>query len=231
MKVTSIEFAQMIETHKTCILPTGAYEQHGPHCVLETDCLTAEYIADRIGQMLNVPVLPVIPFGRSAIHRCFPGTVYISDAVYELFLCDTFRSISESGITNLLIINGHGGNDPIIRNAISAITKESKDLFRANLFNWFEYIDDTIFTPVHRSHAGSMETSVIEYIAPSNIRPDMVVNGERNPQYDGLIQSLITECTLNGVIGRANEHSREKGLACVDLCCRRIIEEIMELKI
>lgn len=38
--------------------------------------------------MLDVPVLPTIPFGRSVIHRDFPGTIYITDETYIFVAAD-----------------------------------------------------------------------------------------------------------------------------------------------
>ena len=96
--ITSSEFGESIAARYSCILPVGAYEQHGPHCVLETDCITAGYIAEQIGKLLDVPVLPTIPFGRSVIHRDFPGTIYITDETYEHYLRDVFSAIRENAI-------------------------------------------------------------------------------------------------------------------------------------
>lgn len=59
---------------------------------------TAGYIAEQIGKLLDVPVLPTIPFGRSVIHRDFPGTIYITDETYEHYLRDVFSAIRENAI-------------------------------------------------------------------------------------------------------------------------------------
>ena len=66
--------------------------------ILETDCITTGYIAEQIGKLLDVPVLPTIPFGRSVIHRDFPGTIYITDETYEHYLRDVFSAIQENAI-------------------------------------------------------------------------------------------------------------------------------------
>lgn len=221
--ITSSEFGESIAARYSCILPVGAYEQHGPHCVLETDCITAGYIAEQIGKLLDVPVLPTIPFGRSVIHRDFPGTIYITDETYEHYLRDVFSAIRENAIQYLFIINGHGGNGPVLDRAIEM---EHSDRFKIALFNWFEYIDDTLFLKESRSHAGGMETSVIEAIDAHNVRNHLVENGDRVTGFRGRIQNSIKECTTNGVIGIATNHSPAKGIACINMCCAKICGEI-----
>lgn len=221
--ITSSEFGASIISQSACILPIGAYEQHGLHCVLETDCITADYIAERIGNMLNLPVLPTIPFGQSMIHRDFPGTIYVSDRAYECYLRDVFRSIKENGIHDLFLINGHGGNGPVIE---SVIKSEQTNAFKIHLFHWFDFIDDSLFTKEHRSHAGSMETSVVQAIDSHNIRNHLVEDGKKVENFSGKIQSSIKECTLNGIIGIASGHSSSKGMECIDMCCRKICDEI-----
>lgn len=46
--LTSKEFENQVNKQSACILPVGAYEQHGPHDILETDFVIADYMAKKI---------------------------------------------------------------------------------------------------------------------------------------------------------------------------------------
>ena len=107
-----------------------------------------------------------------------------------------------------------------------AIEMEHSDRFKIALFNWFDYIDDALFLKESRSHAGGMETSVIEAIDAHNVRNHLVENGDRVTGFRGRIQNSIKECTTNGVIGIATNHSPAKGIACINMCCAKICGEI-----
>ena len=71
------------------LLPTGAYEQHGPHLPIETDTYLVSVVcseaADRASAGdpgLEVLLLPTIPIGRSSHHLDFPGSLSVSAETY-----------------------------------------------------------------------------------------------------------------------------------------------------
>ena len=75
-EVSWVEAQAILKDVDTVILPVGSTEQHGPHCPLGTDHITAEAVAVTIGDRVGLPVLPVVAVGVSSHHRQFPGTLW-----------------------------------------------------------------------------------------------------------------------------------------------------------
>jgi creatinine amidohydrolase len=94
-----------------CVLPLGSTEQHAG-LSLATDTILAERVADEAAEPLNIPVFPVVPYGLTPYFSGFPGTVTLRVATYAALLRDVLDSLKGSGFRRILIVNGHGGNQP-----------------------------------------------------------------------------------------------------------------------
>lgn len=223
--LTSKEFQNCIQKISACILPVGSYEQHGPHDILETDFVLADYIAKKIGEKVEIPVLPTVPYGISYVHKSFAGTIYITENTYCQYITEILCSLQRQKIQNVFILNAHGGNYNTLKNAVENVKKEG---FYCEIVNWFDFITDDIFTSDHRSHAGSMETSALMAIDKSYIREDLVENMVPNENYKHTVISDMLECTYNGVILNADKYSYEKGLECINTAVEQIAKKIEE---
>jgi len=94
-----------------CVLPIGSTEQHAG-LSLATDAITADRLAAEAAEPLGVPVFPVLPFGLTPYFSSFPGTVTLRVATYAALLRDILDSMKQTGFRRVLIVNGHGGNQP-----------------------------------------------------------------------------------------------------------------------
>jgi creatinine amidohydrolase len=94
-----------------CVLPLGSTEQHAG-LSLATDAILAERIAVEAAEFLDIPVFPVVPYGLTPYFSGFPGTVTLRVATYAALLRDVLDSLKGSGFRRILIVNGHGGNQP-----------------------------------------------------------------------------------------------------------------------
>ena len=94
-----------------CVLPLGSTEQHAG-LSLATDAILAERVAAEAAEDLNIPVFPVLPYGLTPYFSGFPGTVTLRVATYAALLRDVLDSLKGSGFRRVLIVNGHGGNEP-----------------------------------------------------------------------------------------------------------------------
>jgi creatinine amidohydrolase len=101
-----------------CVLPLGSTEQHAG-LSLATDAILAERIATEAAEPLDIPVFPVIPFGLTPYFSGFPGTVTLRVATYAALIRDVLDSLKGSGFRRIMIVNGHGGNQPA-----AAVAKE-----------------------------------------------------------------------------------------------------------
>ncbi len=94
-----------------CILPLGSTEQHAG-LSLATDAILAERVSLEAAEPLNVPVFPVVPYGLTPYFSGFPGTVTLRLATYAALMRDILDSLKSAGFRRILIVNGHGGNQP-----------------------------------------------------------------------------------------------------------------------
>lgn len=94
-----------------CILPIGSTEQHAG-LSLATDAILAERVAAEAAEPLGVPVFPVLSYGLTPYFTAFPGSVSLRVATYAAVLRDIFDSLKGAGFRRILVVNGHGGNQP-----------------------------------------------------------------------------------------------------------------------
>ncbi len=94
-----------------CVLPLGSTEQHAG-LSLATDAILAERVSLEAAEPLNIPVFPVVPYGLTPYFSGFPGTVTLRLATYAALMRDVLDSLKGAGFRRILIVNGHGGNQP-----------------------------------------------------------------------------------------------------------------------
>lgn len=94
-----------------CVLPIGSTEQHAG-LSLATDAILAERVAVEAAEPLGIPVFPVLPYGLTPYFSGFPGSVTLRVATFAALLRDILDSLKNTGFRRILVVNGHGGNQP-----------------------------------------------------------------------------------------------------------------------
>lgn len=166
------------------VLPWAATEAHNQHLPYGTDLIEAEQFALRAAEQAaergaRVVVLPSIPFGNDAQQQDQVATVHLSTGTALAILRDVASSLKRQGITRLLILNGHGGNDfkPLVRDVML-----ETGIFIAVASFW-EMCPEALnaFMPDPGDHAGDLETSLLLYLCPEDVRMESAGTGERRP--------------------------------------------------
>ncbi len=112
------------------ILPTGATEQHGPHLPTGHDAFAVEAMARQAAaaaaERVQEPLVlaPTLPFGSSAHHLPFGGTLSLRTATYGQVVRDLLESAIDSGARRLFLLNGHGGNHELNQLAARDVARE-----------------------------------------------------------------------------------------------------------
>jgi creatinine amidohydrolase len=111
-QLTWPETNEVVAQNRVAVLPVGSIEGHGPHLPLDTDTVIVEGICHKVAEAIpdRAIVLPAIPFGISANHMDFPGTLTISEDTFIRLVTDVCSCLAYHGFRRILIINGHGGN-------------------------------------------------------------------------------------------------------------------------
>jgi creatinine amidohydrolase len=95
-----------------CILPIGSTEQHA-YLSLAVDLILAERVSREAAAPLGVPVFPVMPYGIAPYFASFPGTITLRVETLLAVVRDVVASLRRAGFRRILIVNGHGGNQPV----------------------------------------------------------------------------------------------------------------------
>lgn len=158
--------------HEVAVLPWGATEAHNLHLPYATDTIEAEAVASEAARIATesgarVVVLPAVPFGVNTGQLDIPFCLNMNPSTQAALLGDLARSLEPHGVRKLVILNGHGGND------FKQMIRELQP--RLSLFlctvNWYAIIDAKAYFDTPGDHAGELETSVMQHLAPELVLP------------------------------------------------------------
>lgn len=117
------------------MLVLGSCEQHG-YLSLLTDVKIPLALADAASQQTDVLVAPPLNFGCSPYFMGYPGTLSLRASTLLDLVEDLVRSVYRHGFRRILVLNGHGGNDPA-RARLYEIASELTDL-RLAWYAWWQ---------------------------------------------------------------------------------------------
>ena len=187
------------------VLPVGSTEQHGPHAPLSTDALTAEAVAEAGVAAYDgeVVVAPTLPYGVSAEHRAFAGTLWLSPDTFRAAVREVVESLASHGWRRVVLVNGHGGNVDALREVTADVSRDGGAL--AVPFTWFDHVGEH---GARMGHAGPLETALLRAHHPDLVREDRVDDaaaaaadrwGERLG--DATVAHDVSRFAPNGVVG------------------------------
>jgi len=114
MKIADMNWMQVearLAHDRRAVVPMGSTEQHG-YLSLSVDAILAERVALEAADPLGVPVYPVLSYGITPYFRAYPGSVSLRLDTYQRIVADILESLADAGFTQILFVNGHGGNSP-----------------------------------------------------------------------------------------------------------------------
>src|ERR1051325_10180083 len=109
MKIGDMNWMQVeaaVKRDPRAVVPVGSTEQHA-YLSLSVDAILAERVACEAAEPLGVPVFPVLHFGITPYFRRYPGTISLRLETYHRIVVDVLDSLSFSGFTRILFVNGH----------------------------------------------------------------------------------------------------------------------------
>jgi creatinine amidohydrolase len=93
------------------VLPLGSTEQHA-QLSLSVDSILSERVAAEAAEPLGVPVFPVVAYGLTPYFVAYPGSITLRTDTYVRLVKDILDGLHAQGFRRILIVNGHGGNQP-----------------------------------------------------------------------------------------------------------------------
>ena len=107
-----LQVEEYLRTDDRIVLPVGSTEQHA-YLSLATDSILAERVSIEAADPLGVLVLPAMPFGLAPGFAAFPGSVSLRPETLVAVVSEVLGTLQGQGFRRFLVVNGHGGNDPV----------------------------------------------------------------------------------------------------------------------
>lgn len=206
---------------KCVILPIAAIEQHLEHMAMEHDWRSVNVIAKGVAERLrpSVVIAQGVMAGVSEHHMRHPGTLTLSPGTFLSVVNDLVDSIVRTGVTNILVLNGHGGNIEPMRLAWDQFLRR----YQVNL-QFLPYWDvltaddaELLATKDIPGHAQEFETAFALAEFPENVRDDALQDQtDKSPaQATGEVGRELIDRVVDRVSGFVNEMIDGKRVASV----------------
>lgn len=124
-----------LENDDRIIFVLGSCEQHA-YLSLLTDVKIPLAIADAASQQSGVLIAPPLNFGASPYFLAYPGTISLRIDTLMNVGEDFIRSLYGQCFRKILVLNGHGGNDPL-RSRLYEVASDLPDL-RLTWYAWWQ---------------------------------------------------------------------------------------------
>lgn len=173
-ELTAVQFPQaVLRAEKTCIIPIGILEKHGPHLPLATDLYDSREIALRAAKKEYSVVFAPYYFGQIYEAKHQPGTIAYSPELVWKILQETCNELARNGFDKIILVNGHGGNNSFLHYFCQAQLAEPKN-YAVYLFEPQQDVEDAAIIKKLRKttfggHADESETAMM-----LSHRPDLV---------------------------------------------------------
>jgi len=172
-RINWMEFREVVPARvQTVLLPTGTLEPHG---VINNgaDNTAPAAIARRIAPRVNALVAPTLPYGITGSMEAYPGAFQITESAYRPFVKQILEGLAKNGFRNIIILNGHGGPQTAVLNAVAAEVSAERKV-RTLVVNWWSFASDVTKEVFGEDggHAGLNETAFIQAIDPTLVHPE-----------------------------------------------------------
>lgn len=232
-EVTGYRLERHIGAARLAILPLGAVEYHGPSGFASADSALAEGISLKLAARLRASVFPTVHYTHCPAHTVdFTGTVSVRPDVMTMYFADVLRGVVANKFNKVLILNGHSGNIPTARGAISQVTYERPES-QMLMVNWWETLPVSLLQSLKlftsgnggRGHGGPLEISAAAVFAPRSVEagrgPDLPASERATEEFSYYLEKKKAD-GWPGYSGKLSEISREKGEKLIEIAEGRI---------
>jgi creatinine amidohydrolase len=192
-----------------CIIPTGAIEQHLEHLEMQHDIRTCTWLAEQVAGRLypDVIVAPPMNVGISEHHMIHKGTLTAKPGSWLAVLFDAIESMVRHGCRQVLVLNGHGGNDRPVMGILNQWRlyfenmHPGVDLQFHSYWNLSRAEAEAVATTGVPGHATEYETSMALALFPESVRHDAMEDQEDRMPLAATVEKgeRLVEITLNKV--------------------------------
>lgn len=209
------------------VFPLGAAaKEHGPHLPLNTDAVTADWLAEQVRQKLPVVIAPIINSSYYPAFAAYPGSINLRVDTARNLIIDSCLSLAAFGVKRFYVINNGVSTERPLAMAQLELQQQSITLEYLRLHEVFDRLPDDQFQQGWGSHADEHETSLMLHIAPQLV--DMSKAVDDGSEGEGLLSRTRSNgiWSESGVYGQATLATAEKGRIVADALTTKLIEDI-----
>jgi creatinine amidohydrolase len=212
-KITMPDFEKGLSTIKTVIIPFGSVEEHGSHLPLGTDTIHAVELAYSVASQYPVFAAPPVWYGLCRSTSQHPGTITIDGATLKSLAVEIASSFYQHGLKNFIFLSGHAGGTHMayLIDAGERLLELFEDVNVAvlSIIDLVKRMPDGVVETEDDSHAGEVETSLMQYLRPDDVKG---CDREEYPSFpDFLIVRDKKQYWKGGVWGNPAVASASKG--------------------
>ena len=239
-EMTWPEVKQLDKDALVAVYPIASFEQHGPHLPFLTDTMETDEIVRRLEGRIpdDVVCLPTQWLGYSYHHMRFGGSVTATSETHINVIYETVGCLISAGFSQVLILNGHGGNEADMAVALQKIKEAHDDTRVFGASHWRiagrELDEIKEAGPLGSGHAGEMETSMMLVIRPDLVKADRPGLDGIHPEsrHGGLVAQFqrMDERTRVGVHGDPSFGTAEKGEQMLEAVVDGLVEVVSDIR-
>jgi creatinine amidohydrolase len=216
--ITGGEARELYPTNPVILLPMGSHEDQGPHAPMG-DYLLAEKIAELAAVKATASgtrtvVAPVLPFGGADFFGPMIGGIAVTPQTLTSVITDMVACLHRTGLSRIIVINGHGGNVGPISEVSRALYRDRKMLM-PSLYLWriaYGLMPGLLGADLAAKvagHGADPLTSLGLHLQPEILRPDMIPAAtplKRDPELGLAFTGLGTASFEGAEIGMPHEY-------------------------
>lgn len=229
-ELTHEGFKKAARETEIVVMVTGALEAHGKHLPLGTDIILPSFLAEKIAEKTKALVLPTIPFGESWDFNIFEGTISIHPGALVDFYVSVLKGIFKHGFRYIVVLNGHGGNAPIIKQAAKTATKKGQRV--VVIVNWWRDLAMTARKLVEETpggHGAEDETSEVMFVRPELVDLSVAESYRVETRFEIVSGTYREELLPSAMYGDPKKATEEKGKLIMEQAEEEIIELITQI--
>jgi len=207
-EMTWFQVEEYLKQDDRAVLPIGSTEQHG-FLSLSVDTILPEKVARDAAEPLGVPVFPTVNYGITPYFKAFPGTVSLRIDTMLAIVRDVLDALFAQGFRRILIVNGHGGNNPV--QALASEWMADHPGTSVRFHNWWNsprtWAKVNAIDPV-ASHASWMESfpwTQIGNVAPPRVAKPMVDVDRVRTMDPARVREMLGDGNFGGLYQRPDE--------------------------
>ena len=165
----------------------GSCEQHA-YLSLTTDVKIPLALGDTASKQSGVLLAPPVHFGISPYFLQYPGTISLRISTLLDLVEDVLESVYQHGFRRILILNGHGGNEPV-KSKLYEMQNRYSDIQLA-WYAWWQ--SNTITAIAHKHNIKPAHANWLEAF-PFTIVSELPEESKTPPFVPGLMSAAKTK--------------------------------------